>query len=148
MRKREREYKQREGWKEIEKQAPHWAGSLMWGWIPGPWDHDLSWSRCLTNWATQAPWVLTLFIHSVTLRLLIGACSPFTVKVIIGIYVLIALFVTCFILFVIIIIFCSSVVFFSFYPPSWFSGLLYWYTWIPFSLFLLIYFQFLICGYH
>ena len=25
-----------------EKQAPHWAGSRMWGSIPGPQDHDLS----------------------------------------------------------------------------------------------------------
>ena len=36
-----------------EKQTPHWAGSLMQGLIPGPWDHSLS--RCLTNWATQVP---------------------------------------------------------------------------------------------
>ena len=28
--------------REREKQAPHRQGSLMWGSIPGPWDHDLS----------------------------------------------------------------------------------------------------------
>ena len=26
---------------EREKQAAHQAGSLIQGWIPGPWDHDL-----------------------------------------------------------------------------------------------------------
>ena len=31
--------------RERKKQACCWAGSLMWGSIPGPWDHDLSWSR-------------------------------------------------------------------------------------------------------
>ena len=27
---------------EREKQTPHRAGSLMWSWIPKPWDPDLS----------------------------------------------------------------------------------------------------------
>ena len=37
---RKREYKQGEQQREREKQALHWAGSLMWGSIPGPWDYD------------------------------------------------------------------------------------------------------------
>ena len=40
------------------KQTPRWARSPMWGPIPGPWDHDLSWNQesgLLTHWATQAP---------------------------------------------------------------------------------------------
>ena len=28
--------------REMEKQAPHGAGSTTQGWIPGPWVHDLS----------------------------------------------------------------------------------------------------------
>ena len=31
--------------REREKQAPHWAGNLMQGLIPGPWDHNLSWRQ-------------------------------------------------------------------------------------------------------
>ena len=31
--------------REREKQAPRWAGSLMWDSIPGPRDHDLSQRR-------------------------------------------------------------------------------------------------------
>ena len=30
-----------------------------WAWTHEPWDHDLNWSRCLTNWATQRPWTLS-----------------------------------------------------------------------------------------
>ena len=30
------------GHREMEKQAPHWAGSTTQGSIPGPWDQDLS----------------------------------------------------------------------------------------------------------
>ena len=40
------EKEQRE--EEREKQSPCWAGSPMWGLIPGPWDHDLS-QRQLLN---------------------------------------------------------------------------------------------------
>ena len=29
------------------------AGSLIWDWIPGPQDHDLSWRQKLKHWATQ-----------------------------------------------------------------------------------------------
>ena len=47
--------RQRERKWEREKQAPWWAGSWMWGSIPGPWDQDLSWDRCLTNSTTQVP---------------------------------------------------------------------------------------------
>ena len=32
-----------------EKQTSCWAGSLTWGSIPGPWDHDLS-QRQMLNW--------------------------------------------------------------------------------------------------
>ena len=39
---RKRAQEQGEGKGEREKQTPHWAGSLSQGWIPGPWDHDLS----------------------------------------------------------------------------------------------------------
>lgn len=38
----EREHKQGEGQKEREKQTPDWAGSLIWGSIPGPLDHHPS----------------------------------------------------------------------------------------------------------
>ena len=31
----------------MEKETPHWAESLMWGSIPGPWDHDLSQKQTL-----------------------------------------------------------------------------------------------------
>ena len=54
---REREHKQGE-W-ERKKQAPSGAWSQMWGSIPGPWDHALSWRPPLNDWATQAP----LFIY-------------------------------------------------------------------------------------
>ena len=37
---REREHKG--GQKKREKQTLRWVGSPTWGWIPGPWDHDLS----------------------------------------------------------------------------------------------------------
>jgi len=47
------EHKQGE-W-EGEKQASRWAGSLMRGSIPGPWDHDLSRRQTFNDWATQAP---------------------------------------------------------------------------------------------
>ena len=39
----------REGQREREKQTPRWAGSLTQGWIPGPWDHDLSWKQILNR---------------------------------------------------------------------------------------------------
>jgi len=44
-----------------EKQAPRWARSLMWGWIPGPWDHDSS-RRQMPNRLSHpgTPWV-TIF---------------------------------------------------------------------------------------
>lgn len=38
----QREKAHRQGKREKEKQAPHWARSLMQGSIPGPQDHDLS----------------------------------------------------------------------------------------------------------
>ena len=43
----DREHKQ--GEQETEKQMPHWAGSLSGGFIPGPWDHDLSWKQMLNQ---------------------------------------------------------------------------------------------------
>ena len=33
-----------------EKQTFPWAGSWMWGSIPGPWVHDLSWRLTMLNW--------------------------------------------------------------------------------------------------
>ena len=45
-------YKQREQQRERENQAPNWAGSLMLGSIPGPWDHDLS-QRQMFNWLSH-----------------------------------------------------------------------------------------------
>ena len=49
----ERESTGRGSSRQREKQAPRWAGILMRGWIPGPWDHDLGLSQ--VNWATQKP---------------------------------------------------------------------------------------------
>ena len=37
------------GGEEEEKQASHWAGILTWGWIPEPWDHDLTWRQKLNQ---------------------------------------------------------------------------------------------------
>ena len=37
------------------KQTPYWAGSLIWGLIPGPGDHDLSWRKTLKWLETQVP---------------------------------------------------------------------------------------------
>ena len=34
------------------KKTPHWAGSLMWGFIPGPRDHDLN-QRQTLNWLSH-----------------------------------------------------------------------------------------------
>ena len=31
------------------------TGSPMWVWIPGPWDHDLSWRQMLNHWTIQVP---------------------------------------------------------------------------------------------
>ena len=44
-----------EGQKARENQTSCWAGSPMWGLIPGPQDHDLSRRRHPTNWDTQVP---------------------------------------------------------------------------------------------
>ena len=41
-----------EGQREREKQTPCWAGKSTRGWIPGPWDHDLSWRQSL-NWLSH-----------------------------------------------------------------------------------------------
>ena len=61
----ERECRQRrEGERENLKQAPCSVWSLMWGLVPQPWDHDLSWRsrvRCSTNWATQVSQSQSLF---------------------------------------------------------------------------------------
>ena len=38
----------REEQKKREKQTSCWAGNLMQGWIPGLWDHDLSWRQTLS----------------------------------------------------------------------------------------------------
>ena len=46
----ERQHESKEGQREREMYTPCWAGSLMWGSIPEPQDHDLSWSR---NWSFQ-----------------------------------------------------------------------------------------------
>ena len=43
----EREHKQGE-W-ERKKQAPRGAGNLIWGLIPGPWDHALSRRQTLND---------------------------------------------------------------------------------------------------
>ena len=49
----ERERTQVEGGAEAEGEAdPLWAGSLTWGSIPGPSDHDLSWRQML-NWPSH-----------------------------------------------------------------------------------------------
>ena len=50
----QRESEHKQGKWERENQASRWAGSLMWGSIPEPWDHDLSWRQTLNDWATQA----------------------------------------------------------------------------------------------
>ena len=41
--------------REREKRTPYLAQSLTPGSIPGPWNHDPSWGRRLTDQATQAP---------------------------------------------------------------------------------------------
>jgi len=41
----QREHKHGEWQREREKQALHQAGSLMRLWIPGPYDHDLSFAK-------------------------------------------------------------------------------------------------------
>ena len=41
--------------REAETQAEGEAGSQMWGLIPGPGDHDLSWRQTLNHWAIQEP---------------------------------------------------------------------------------------------
>ena len=46
----ERERKRpRAGVGQREKLTPCWAGTLMWGSIPGPQDHDLSWRQTLNS---------------------------------------------------------------------------------------------------
>ena len=61
------EHEQGRGQREGEKQNTHWAGSPMWGWIPGPCDHDLS-QRQIINWLShpstlQANILITFFKH-------------------------------------------------------------------------------------
>ena len=46
---RETEHKRVDRQRKNEKQTPYWAGSLMWGLIPGPWDHDLSLRQMLNQ---------------------------------------------------------------------------------------------------
>ena len=60
-------------WREWEKQAPHCAGSPTWGSIPGPWYHDLSWSRHLTDSHSGTPpnFLVQIICHA----LCIGAYS-------------------------------------------------------------------------
>ena len=41
-----------EGQRKREKQIPHWAGGSTRGFIPGPWDHDLS-KRQTFNWLSH-----------------------------------------------------------------------------------------------
>ena len=44
-----------------KKQTPRWAGSQMWGSIPGPWDYDLSW-RQLLNWLSHPGIPIPVFL--------------------------------------------------------------------------------------
>ena len=57
---RKREHQERV-W-EREKQTPPWAGSLIWGWIPGSGDHDWAEGRHLTDWATNTPFFIEFLI--------------------------------------------------------------------------------------
>ena len=57
---------------------PKWA--LCWqkrawcgAWTHEPWDQDLSWSRCLTNWVTQVPLPVCHFNHILLVKAL---CQP------------------------------------------------------------------------
>ena len=68
-----REHKQEEGQREREKdrerkrekQGPHWAGTLMRGWIPGCWDHKLSWRQTLNQLSHPgAPKYRILFLNT------------------------------------------------------------------------------------
>ena len=43
-----------------EEEAGSQRRSLMWGLIPGPQDHALSWRQALNDWATQVPLYLSL----------------------------------------------------------------------------------------
>ena len=49
----EREHQQGKG--KREKQAPYWAGSPTWGWIPRPRNHDLSQRQMLDTEPPQVP---------------------------------------------------------------------------------------------
>ena len=44
------------------KQAFHHAGSPMWGWIPGSWDHEMSRSRCLMTERPRCP-IFKVFLY-------------------------------------------------------------------------------------
>ena len=66
-----------EGQREGDKQTPHWVWSPMWGSIPGPWDHDLSWNQeldaQLTEWATPVSpcryFLKTISMYSIYLHI-------------------------------------------------------------------------------
>ena len=49
LRERESKHEKGEGQRERGEQTTHWAGSLMQGWIPGPWEHDLSRGQTLNQ---------------------------------------------------------------------------------------------------
>ena len=61
-----------EGWAEgeREKQIPHWAGSLKWGSISEPRDHDLSQRQKLSQLSHSGPLLLALLAYSRNLALL------------------------------------------------------------------------------
>ena len=53
-----------EGQKAREKQTSCWAGSPMWGLIPGPWYHVLSWRQTL-NWPNHPGALICLLWRNV-----------------------------------------------------------------------------------
>lgn len=65
----ENEHKSGEGLREM--QTPHWAGSLMWDSIPGPWNHDLNWRRMpnrMSHPGTQNSFLSVYYIWSIVFR--------------------------------------------------------------------------------
>ena len=61
---REFAWRSKHDWqKEREKQIHRWAGRPIWGSIPGPWNHDLSWRKPLDGLSHQGVPVAVLILN-------------------------------------------------------------------------------------
>ena len=59
---REREWVKGKRQREREKQTFCWTGSPMWGSIPQPWDHNLSWKQMLDPLSHPGdPWFVSIY---------------------------------------------------------------------------------------